>query len=149
MSNDMIKATYIIAHIAIFEAIMLLYAGIKYGICILIIGIAWRELTDYANRGEAYEPVQGRRKQMEKTNNMEKLLDEAYEKARSFSGLRPPNNAYYIGSRIREINGKSHEIYYFKNDEGEFYYQSEATRQFELKMREAEKRRRQNRRLTM
>lgn len=50
MSNDMIKATYIIAHIAIIEAIMLLYAGIKYGICILIIGIAWRELTDYANR---------------------------------------------------------------------------------------------------
>lgn len=86
---------------------------------------------------------------MGKTNNTEKLLDEAYEKARSFPGLKPPNDAYYIGSRFNEINGKSYETYYFKNDEGEFYYQSEATRQFELKMREAEKRRRKNRRLTM
>lgn len=84
-----------------------------------------------------------------KTNSMEKLLDEAEEKARSFPGLKPPNDAYYIGSRIKQINGKSHETYYFKNDAGEFYYQSEATRQFELKMRESEKRRRQSRRLTM
>lgn len=86
---------------------------------------------------------------MEKISNMEKLLDEAEEKARSFPGLKPPNEAYYIGSRIKQINGKSYEVYYFKNDAGDFYYQSEGTLQFELKMREAEKRRRQSRRLVM
>lgn len=86
---------------------------------------------------------------MEKTNNMEKMLDEAEKNARSFSGLKPPNGAYYIGSRINRINGKSHEFHFFKDDAGKFYYQSENTRQFELKMREAEKRRRQSRRLVM
>ena len=84
-----------------------------------------------------------------KPTNIENLRDEAEEKARSFPGLKPPNDAYYIGSRIKQIKGKSHETYYYKNDAGEFYYQSEATRQFELKMRESEKRRRQSRRLTM
>lgn len=64
-------------------------------------------------------------------------LDEALKEARSFSGLTPPNNAEYIESVRR--NG---EIYHFYKDAtGNYYYDTESGRAFEMEMQERRKKR--------
>ncbi len=63
------------------------------------------------------------------------LLEEARSKAWSFSGLTPPNNAKYIGAIQKE-----NDIYfYYQDKEGNFYYDSQQNRCFELAMKEAKR----------
>lgn len=57
------------------------------------------------------------------------------ETAMSFTGLTPPNNAKYIGQRKTE-----HDTFFFyKDDKGEYWYETESGRRFEKKMQEAQK----------
>lgn len=71
---------------------------------------------------------------------MEKeLLREAREKACSFPGLEPPNNAEPIG-QIEE----AHDTYfYYRDGAGNFYYMSDSTRRFEEEMQQRVKERRE------
>lgn len=80
---------------------------------------------------------------MKKMEN--KLLEEAREKAYSFPGLIPPNNAEPIG----EIE-EAHDTYiYYRDSKGNFYYSSGSTRKFEEEMQEAQKRKKERRRWSM
>ena len=72
----------------------------------------------------------------------QELLEEAREKAVSFPGLAPPNNAEPIGE-IKE----EHDTYFFYRDsKGNFYYISDRTRKFEEEMLKAQKKRKAKRR---
>lgn len=62
----------------------------------------------------------------------------AQQNAKSFTGLRPPNSAWYIGS-VKKNNETYH---YYTDEKGNFYYDSQSQRDFETKMREIEKKRR-------
>lgn len=76
---------------------------------------------------------------------MDSILQEAREKAYSFPGLVPPNNAEPVG-QIEE----AHDTYfYYRDSEGNFYYDSERMRRFELEMQEAQKRKKERRRWGM
>lgn len=67
----------------------------------------------------------------------EELLKEAREHARSFPGLLPPNNAVFIGMEKLENNT----YFYYRDDEGRFYYDSVRARRFEKEMQERKKER--------
>ncbi|MBQ8167175.1 MAG: hypothetical protein IJZ96_09090 [Lachnospiraceae bacterium] len=74
----------------------------------------------------------------EPRDNYQLMLQEAIEKARSFSGLRPPNQAILIGSRV-----SAHDtIDYYRDDDGKFYYETHRGRAFKEQMAKAEKERR-------
>ncbi|MBO5390040.1 MAG: hypothetical protein J6A59_18245 [Lachnospiraceae bacterium] len=74
----------------------------------------------------------------EPRDNYQLMLQEAIEKARSFSGLRPPNQAILIGSRV-----SAHDtIDYYRDDDGNFYYETHRGRAFKEQMAKAEKERR-------
>ena len=64
------------------------------------------------------------------TNNYEKELELAQKNAYSFTGLKPPNDAWYIGSK--EKSGDTY--HYYKDAEGNYYYDSEKGRKFEEEM---------------
>ena len=73
---------------------------------------------------------------------MDSILQEAREKAYSFSGLVPPNDAEPIG-QIEE----SHDTYfYYRDSVGNFYYISGRTRKFEEEMLKAQKKQKAKRR---
>lgn len=55
------------------------------------------------------------------------------------SRLIPPNNATYIGA----VETKGDTYFYYQDEEGNFYYDSQQIRRFELEMREAQKRKQQ------
>lgn len=63
------------------------------------------------------------------------ILEQARNQAWSFPGLTPPNHARYIGS----IETKEDTYFYYQDREGNFYYDSQQMRSFELEMREAQK----------
>lgn len=63
------------------------------------------------------------------------VLEEARKDAWSFPGLTPPNNAVYIGA----IETKEDVYFYYQDKEGNFYYDSQQMRCFELEMIEAQK----------
>lgn len=67
------------------------------------------------------------------------LLEQARKNAWSFPGLTPPNNAAYIGA----IKTKEDTYFYYQDKEGNFYYDSQQMRCFELEMREAQKKKQQ------
>lgn len=72
-------------------------------------------------------------------------MQEAREKAYSFPGLVPPNDAEPIG-KIEE----AHDTYfYYQDSKGNFYYISGSTQKFELEMQEAQKRKKERRRCGM
>ncbi|MBE5932950.1 MAG: hypothetical protein E7263_06000 [Lachnospiraceae bacterium] len=75
---------------------------------------------------------------MELKDNYQLMLQEASEKARSFDGLKPPNQASYIGSRINN----SDTVDYYRDDSGNFYYETHRGRAFKEQMVKAEKERR-------
>ena len=59
-------------------------------------------------------------------------LEEAQQMAMSFPGVRPPNNAGYIGS----IQGKTDQYNYFKDMNGNYWFDTDRQRAFESKMEE-------------
>lgn len=65
------------------------------------------------------------------------LLAEAREHARSFPGLVQPNDAVFIGA---EENGGDRYLYY-RDSTGNYYYDSERTRRFELETQKRKKER--------
>ena len=75
---------------------------------------------------------------MELKDNYQLTLQEASEKARSFSELRPPNGATFIGSRTTECDTTD----YYKDEQGNFYYETHRGRAFKEEMARAEKERR-------
>ncbi|MBO5030444.1 MAG: hypothetical protein J6J86_04520 [Lachnospiraceae bacterium] len=75
----------------------------------------------------------------EKMTEEQKLLEEAREKAVSFPGLAPPNDAEPIG-QIEELHDT---FYYYRDSRGNFYYISGRTRRFEEEMLKAQKKRRE------
>ena len=74
----------------------------------------------------------------EPRDNYQLMLQEAIEKARSFGELRPPNQAVLIGSRVSDYDT----IDYYRDDEGNFYYETHRGRAFKEQMARAEKERR-------
>ena len=74
----------------------------------------------------------------EPRDNYQLMLQEAIEKARSFDGLRPPNQAVLIGSRENAHDT----IDYYRDDAGNFYYETHRGRAFKEQMARAEKERR-------
>ena len=77
----------------------------------------------------------------EPRDNYESMLQEAIKKATSFSSLRPPNQASFIGSR--ETSNDT--IDYYRDDFGNFYYESHRGRAFKEQMEQANKRIRKSR----
>lgn len=69
------------------------------------------------------------------------LLEQARKNAWSFPGLTPPNNAEYIGA----IRAKEDIYFYYQDKGGNFYYDSQRMRCFELEIREAQKKKEQKR----
>lgn len=67
------------------------------------------------------------------------VLEQARKNAWSFPWLTPPNNAAYIGA----IEAKEDTYFYYQDKEGNFYYDSQQIRRFELEMREAQKKKQQ------
>lgn len=65
------------------------------------------------------------------------LLAEAWEHARSFPGLTPPNNAVYIGA----VEKRGEKYFFYRDSAGNFYYDSERGRRFQLEMQERKKER--------
>lgn len=77
----------------------------------------------------------------EQRDNYQLMLQEDMEKARSFDGLRPPNQAELIGSRVSPHDT----IDYYKDKEGNFYYETHKGRAFKEEMARVEKERRARR----
>ena len=67
---------------------------------------------------------------------MEDELRKAAGEARTFPGLTPPNKAEYIGALSK--NGDTY--YYYKDENGTYWFDTESLRKFEKEMAEAEKR---------
>lgn len=65
----------------------------------------------------------------------DRLLETARSEARSFPGLVPPNNAVLIGA----VDTGDDTYFYYQDDEGNFYYDSERMRRFETEMQERKK----------
>lgn len=65
----------------------------------------------------------------------------AQKEAYSFPGTRPPNGAWYIGSIT-----KNNDTYnYYKDEDGNYYYDTDKERKFEVEMQQAQRKRRQAR----
>lgn len=62
-------------------------------------------------------------------------LQNIQQNAKSFTGLRPPNNAKYIGQR-KTFNNI---FYYYKDDKGNCWFDTESGREFEKKIQAAQK----------
>ena len=77
----------------------------------------------------------------EPRDNYQLMLQEAIEKARSFDGLRPPNQAILIGSTVSAQDTTD----YYRDDAGNFYYETHRGRAFKEQMARAEKERRKRR----
>ncbi len=77
----------------------------------------------------------------EPRDNYQLMLREAIEKARSFEGLRPPNSAVLIGSRVSDYDT----IDYYRDDQGNYYYETHRGRAFKEKMARTERERRKRR----
>lgn len=68
---------------------------------------------------------------------MREELEIALKKAVSFPGLTPPNNAAVIG----KIEATQDVINIYKDNQGNYYYDTENGRKFEQDMQERKKRR--------
>lgn len=68
---------------------------------------------------------------------MQEELEIARDQARSFPGLTPPNNAAMIG----KIEATQDVINIYKDNQGNYYYDTENGRKFEQDMQERKKRR--------
>ena len=73
---------------------------------------------------------------------MKEELEIAKKEARSFSGLKPPNNAVLIGKEQKANDT----INYYKDFAGNYYYDTENGRKFEQEMQERVKRREEEKR---
>lgn len=62
-------------------------------------------------------------------------LQHIRDNAMSFTGLRPPNNAKYIG----QVKTSNNIFYYYKDDKGSFWFDTESGREFEKKMQAAQR----------
>lgn len=68
---------------------------------------------------------------------MQEEVEIARKQARSFPGLIPPNSAALIGKEEKERDT----INYYKDSAGNYYYDTENGRKFELDMQERRKKR--------
>lgn len=69
----------------------------------------------------------------------QKLLEEARNNAWTFPGLEPPAGAVYIGA----VKTEKDVYFYYRGREGNFYYDTERMRRFEMEMQEARKRKKE------
>lgn len=72
-------------------------------------------------------------------------LEEAYEKAWSFPGLHPPENARYIGYR----KSGTQKYLYWRDSRGNYWYDTEGGMEFKKRMEEVQKKKRASRRRWM
>lgn len=73
---------------------------------------------------------------------MEEELNVALKKAMSFSGLTPPNNAAIIG----KIETTQDVINVYEDNQGNYWYDTENDRKFEVDMQEKRKKREEEKR---
>lgn len=76
------------------------------------------------------------------TTIYEREMIKAKREARSFEGLRAPNSAWYLGSE-KSQNGTTYN--YYKDKDGNYYYDSDQSRTFTVEMQAAERRLRKKR----